>query len=168
MAEINDLAFEEIDKILKLLNNPPKANQIFKTNVFVAQTKDKTEDIVKRMNKMIYTHVPIYDNGKYIGTFSENTLLSWLADNIIEGNADFRKSRLVDINKKYLNSPNDKVQFIKEDTNIFEIKQMFEVAIKNQKRLGALYLNSSGRKDDCPLVGIITAYDLSKIDEYLK
>lgn len=168
LAEINNLAFEEIDKILKLLNNPPKANQIFKVNVFVAQTDDKTEDIVKKMNKMIYTHVPIYNNGKYIGTFSENTLLSWLADNIDNGKADFRKSRLIDINKKYLNSPNDIVSFIPEQMDIFEIKKRFEEAVKHGKRLGALFITPSGDKNHFPPTGIVTAYDLSKIDEYLK
>jgi predicted transcriptional regulator len=169
LAEINNLAFEEIDKILELLNNPPTAKRVFKTVVFTANITDRTEDVIKEMNKKIYTHIPVYDNKKYVGTFSENTLLSWLVDNINQkGEADFRKSRLIDINKKYLNSPNDKIEFISQDTNIFDIKQIFEKTIKDKKRLGALYITSSGNRDSFPPIGIVTAYDLPRIDEYLK
>ncbi len=168
LAEINNLAFEEMDKILELLNNPPKAKEIFKTEIFTAKVDDNTEDIVKTMNEKIYTHVPVYDNEKYVGTFSESTLLAWLADNIVYGQADFRKSHLSDVNKKYLNLHNDKVDFIAGDTNIFDIKQKFEDAINNKKRLGALYITPDGSKNHFPPIGIVTAYDLTKIDEYLK
>ncbi len=168
IANVNDIAFNEIKIILKLLNTPPKAGDVFKKSVFTAQFNDRTEDVIKEMNKNIYTHVPIYNNKEYLGTFSENTIFAWLADHIIQGQADFRKLELRNVDKKYLDLKNDTVEFISEKTNIFEIKQKFEEAIKKNQRLGALFITHTGGKNHFPPIGIVTAYDLPKIDEYLK
>ena len=44
---------------------------------------------------------------------------------------------------------------------------MFEEAIEKGRRLGALVITKSGKKDELP-IGIITAWDLPRIDQYIE
>lgn len=119
------------------------------------------------MKESLYTHVPIYQNGKFYGTLSESTLLSWLVDNIKEGKAQFYKRLIGDIKKEYLFNENDKVDFISETKSIFEVQAMFEESIRRGQRLGALIITKSGKNDEKP-IGIITAWDLPRIDQFIE
>lgn len=167
IAEIKEFAFDELSKILKLLDNPPTVGIVFKTSVYSTTPFESTETVIRKMKECIYTHVPIYENDKYYGTFSESTLLLWLVDNIKDGKAEFNKNSIRDIKKNYLFNKSDKVDFISESKSIFEVQAMFEKAIGGGNRLGALIITKSGDKDDKP-IGIITAWDLPRIEEYIK
>jgi len=167
IAEIKDIAFEEIKKITKLLSNPPTVAEVFQAEVFTASPNEITEVVLREMNDKLYTHVPIYQNGKFYGTLSESTLLSWLLDNIKEGRAQFYKRLIKDIKREYLFNENDIVDFISGTTSIFEVQAMFEEAIEKGRRLGALVITKSGKKDELP-IGIITAWDLPRIDQYIE
>lgn len=161
IANINDLAFKELKNILYLLKNPPKIGKIFKTEVFYVKTEDKIINIIKKMAENLYTNVPVYENNKYIGTFSENSILFLMKDNI-----NIENLSILDLNKKYLNNKNEEILFLPENRSIFDVKKSFEVSIKKKERLGAIFITKNGKKNEFPL-GIITAYDLPKIDSYL-
>lgn len=167
IAEIKEFAFQELQKILKLLENPPTVGVVFKTEVYTTTPKEITEVVLRKMSENLYTHVPIYQNGKFYGTLSESTLLAWLVDNIKEGKAQFYKRLVGDIKKEYLFNENDKVNFISETKSIFEVQAMFEEAIRKSQRLGALIITKSGKKDEKP-IGIITAWDLPRIDQFIE
>lgn len=167
IAEIKEFAFQELQKIIKLLENPPTVGVVFKTEVYTTTPKEITEVVLRKMSENLYTHVPIYQNGKFYGTLSESTLLSWLVDNIKEGKAQFYKRLIGDIRKEYLFNENDKVDFISETKSIFEVQAMFEEAIRRVQRLGALIITKSGKKDEKP-IGIITAWDLPRIDQFIE
>lgn len=167
IAEVNDLAFDSIKELIERLDKPPVVGKVFKVEVFTANTEDFTEDVVKKMEKEIYTHVPIYNDGKFWGILSETTVLSWLAKNIKKGSAGFKKNKIRDINRGYLFPRTNKVKFIPANTDIFKVQKMFDSAINKGERLGALIITRRGGEDEKP-IGIITAWDLPKIKEYLK
>ena len=167
IADVNDLAFAEIDKIIGMLDNPPKAIDIFEGDVFIARFNDNMGVVLRKMKDNLYTHIPVYDNGKFIGILSETTILEWLAENINEGGeAYFAKQKVADVNLRYLHPKTNQCEFIKQSTSIFEIYKMFEDAIYGKNRLGAVLITKNGTKDEKPL-GIITAWDLPKLKEYL-
>ena len=157
IADVNDLAFAEINKIIGLLDNPPKAIDVFKRDVFVACLNDDMGVVLRNMKDNLYTHIPVYDNGKFIGILSETTILEWLVENINEGGeAYFAKQKVDNVNRKYLHPKTNQCVFIKESTSIFEIDKMFEDTIYGQNRLGVILITKNGTKDENPL-GIITA-----------
>lgn len=167
IAQINELAFESIGEILSLIDNPPKVGDVFSCEVYYANIDEITENVLRKMQKDLFTHVPIYDGGKFLGLLTETTLLDWLMENINQGQAQFYKKLVSDINPKYLNSKTNMYRFISQNTSIFEAYQMFENAIDVDKRLGALLITNDGKKEG-KLVGIITAWDLPRIKDYLK
>lgn len=168
IAEVNKFAFESIDKIIKLIKKPPTVGVVFKKDVYKANLFNNTEDVIKEMHGKLYTHVPIYtNNSKCVGIFSEATIFNWLVDNInVDGKANFHKLQMKDINPKYYHSPNEKNDFIKEETTIFEALKQFQDSINKGMRLGALIITPHGTKKEYP-TGIITSWDLPKIKEFL-
>lgn len=170
IAEVNDVAYEKINELIEILQDPPKAGEVFKADVYYATTRDITEEVLKRMMdneaKHIYTHVPVYEGSGFIGVLSETTVLRWLIENVKEGEAQFYKKTVSDINRKYLNSPDNKHHFVSHDKSVFEIKEMFDKAIQKGERLGVVLITNTGNKNE-QLLGIVTAWDLPKIDEYL-
>lgn len=167
IAEVNSLAFEKMDEILKILTKPPRADVLFKADVLCATTEDIAETVLRQMNEKLYTHIPVYNGSKFIGVLSETTILEWLVENIKEGRAQFYKGKVADINRKYLNSNRNIHKFVSADTSVFEIQKMFDDSIKQGKRLGVIFITNSGKKDERP-VGIVTAWDLPKINDFLK
>ncbi|MBI4225855.1 CBS domain-containing protein, partial [Candidatus Roizmanbacteria bacterium] len=166
IAEVKQIAFKEIENIIQLLDKPPTVGEVFRKKVYYVNLDEIVEIVVKEMKDKIYTHVPIYHEGKFWGVFSETTLLSWLVDNINEGQAQFYKKQVKDVNKKYLFNDTNIVDFIPTNKSIFEIPELFNKAITKNKRLGALLITEDGRKDSSP-IGIITAWDLPVIDRYI-
>lgn len=166
IAEVNQLAFEEIDKLIKLLNKPPTVNQLFNKKVYSVNLEEILELVIKEMQKNIYTHVPVYKDGKFWGIFSETSILSWLVENINEGKADFYKPQMKNVKREYLYNQTNIVDFISEKTSIFKVPELFSKAINKSSRLGALLITKTGDKDELP-TGIITAWDLPLIDDYI-
>jgi CBS domain-containing protein len=167
IADVNDLAFAEIDKIIGLLDNPPKAIDIFGGDVFIARLNDDMGVVLRKMKDNLYTHIPVYDNDRFIGILSEATILEWLVENINEGGiAYFMEQKVGDINRGYLHPKTNECKFIKQTASIFEIYKMFEDAIYGKNRLGAVLITKNGTKDEKPL-GIITAWDLPKLKDCL-
>jgi CBS domain-containing protein len=167
IAEVNELAFNTIKELLKLLEHPPIVGDIFKTKVYTTGVEDITEVVVKTMQRELYTHVPVYSGRKFVGVLSETTILDWLVENIKEGKAQFYKQKVGQINPKYLHPFTNRHKFISPRVSIFEVIKMFEDAVSKRERLGVIFITSSGRENEEP-VGIITAWDLPKIKEYLK
>lgn len=164
IAEVNDMAFEKIKDILKILTKPPQVGTCFNKNVFVTNTEDRIEEVILTMKEKLYTHVPVYNKKKFIGVLSETTIFDWLVESIKKAETDFRKKIVGDINPKYLNSKENKYEFISTQTSIFEIKKLFNNYIEKQKRLGVIFITKTGTKNQ-NILGIITAWDLPKIDD---
>jgi CBS domain-containing protein len=167
IAEVNELAFDSLGEIIKLLENPPKVGKVFEKEVYSVTTEEITEVVLRNMKENLYTHVPVYENEGFVGVFSETTIFDWLIDNIERGRADFYKQTLEQVNRKYLNSPNNLYKFVSAELDIFSARKIFEDTIWDGKRMGVIFITKGGKKDEKP-TGIITAWDLPKIKEFLK
>lgn len=167
ISEINQLAFDEINDFLKNLEHPPKVNSVFSTEIYSVTTNDFLEDVLKKMKEKLFTHIPVYQDSKFIGVLTETSILDWLVDNIHDGRAEFDKKTIAFINKRYLNCPTNRFRFISEKTSIFEVQELFEKAIKKEERLGVIFVTENGEKEE-KITGIITAWDLPKIRTFLR
>lgn len=167
IAEVNDIAYNELANIIKLLDTPPVVGQVFNKDVYWVNTDEILEKVIHKMQESIYTHVPVYKDGKYWGVFSETSLLNWLVENINEGKADFYKPQMINVKREYLHCASNIVKFIPVSKSIFDIPEMFNLAISKNQRLGAIIITEKGTKEELPK-GIITAWDIPLIDDYIK
>lgn len=147
-----------LDKVM----NPPRAKdiEIPISSILYKSMDDLVLPTMLEMQKNVFTHVPILQDGVVIGVFSENTLFSYLADDrIVEIADDMKFSDLAD----YL--PTDKhraesFRFVRQSKLVAEINAMFEDALSKQDRIGLVFTTKTGNPKE-PLLGIITAWDIA-------
>lgn len=167
IAEVNDIAYKELENIMKLLDSPPVVGQVFNKDVYWVKTDEILENVIHKMHEEIYTHVPVYKDETFWGVFSETSLLNWLVQNINDGKADFYKPQMINVKREYLHCNTNIVKFIPMSKSVFDIPEMFNLAISKNQRLGAIFITERGTKNEYPK-GIITAWDLPLIDDYIK
>ena len=163
LAEVTKRAVELIKKISSKIEHPPLAIEVASKPVYVCQASDFLLNELKIMKDKVYTHVPVYDNGKFIGILSESSIFNWQCE-VNEAHINLKNMKVGDI-KDFLdikNRNNEYFEFVSENTNAFLIKKWFTEAVKNRKRLGAVFVTTNGQQDG-KLLGIITAWDLPRI-----
>lgn len=158
---------EEIVEILKNLINKIKRPRLVKEiylplkKVYSRKLDDLIFPTMKEMSEKIYTHVPILNSqNSVIGVFSENTIFSYLLDEeIIEIPRDMKFKDL----SKYLDTDkhlSEVFKFIKLSSEISKVKDIFGNELKENKRIGMIFITQNGKKEE-PLLGILTPWDLA-------
>ena len=150
-----------INELIDQISNRSKCYAIaIKTSqIYQCRLDDSIRKAMLEMKKFHYTHVPILDNEKVIGVFDENVLFNFLIeDEIVEIdiNTKFR-----DI-KNYLNFENREMVdflFFKSTAYVDELIEEFEKSFRRGKRVGLVFLTSTGSKNE-RITGIITAWDI--------
>lgn len=130
------------------------------SKLYTAALKSPLNEVLKAMDQHIFTHVPIIENNQMIGVFSENTILSYLADNyevIILGNmtiADFSDYLPLAAHK------GERFAFLPRRASLSDVYKVFNQAIEAKQRIGMVFVTEHGRDSEKPL-GVITAWDLA-------
>lgn len=164
----NEFAVEPSSKMIDLLSqtiekvrNPQKAGEIAIpiNEVYWKTVEDLVYPTMQDMKKNIYTHVPILNDGKVTGVFSDNTLFAYiLEDGIIgiDGNTKF-----IDLGEhlSLQNHPSEIFMFAKFNTLVSQIEDMFEAAFQKNQRIGMIFLTENGNENE-RLRGIITPWDV--------
>ena len=131
--------------------------------IYTSTPQSNVIELLRTMNKSIYTHVPIMEDDRLVGIFSENTLLAYLAD---AGEAIITKDMVVADFTAYtpLHAHASEIfSFLPRDTHLSQIFEVFNKAIHRHVRVGMVFITEHGQEDEKPL-GIITAWDLASPD----
>lgn len=165
IAEPNQETLDSFRSLLEKLKSPQTAIDICTKPVKKFQTSDLIKNAIQQMAENTLTNVPVYNDEKLAGILSEQTYVKWLAAGYTEDGFIKTDSKVADI-VDYLdpiNGNNDnEYRFVKPNTDVFTIQDMFEDALKRGKRLSAIFVTNSGKQTE-GLLGIITAWDLSRI-----
>jgi CBS domain-containing protein len=112
------------------------------------------------MNDKVYTHVPVIENNKMVGVFSENTILSYLVhhkDAIIMKDTkieEFKDFILID------KHTSEHFIFVPKDALLIEVEAIFHKGLVNRKRIAVVYITENGKPEE-GLLGMITAWDIA-------
>ncbi|HVV66751.1 MAG TPA: CBS domain-containing protein [Candidatus Saccharimonadales bacterium] len=120
-------------------------------------------EVMKVMNDNIFTHVPVIENDKMVGVFSENAILSYLAEN---GESIITKDMKIRDMEKFLplSAHNgESFEFVARGATLSEVYEIFNDAIQVRRRIGMIFITHNGKADE-KLLGIITAWDLASPD----
>lgn len=169
IAEPHEETVQHLQKIYENLKNPPTSLTIASRPVYFCKVDDLISEVVTEMTKKVYTHVPVYEKNKFIGVFSESSITKWLGDSAESDGFLLEQTRIGEL-KKYLDQLDDEFncyKFISRTTDVFNIQDAFLSLVSQHKRLGAVFITERGKEDE-KILGIITAWDLPKIKEFLK
>lgn len=149
-----------LETVIQLVEKPKRAIDIAVplASVYSAKPEDHIYKIMKDMNENVYTHVPILDNKRVIGVFSENTIFDYLA-----------QDKIMDINQMIVHdfsqfTPLEKHSsevfiFVSRDRRVFDVKQLFREKFDQGQRIGMVFVTHSGRPEE-KLLGILTPWDM--------
>lgn len=159
----SDLLCKKLEFILQQFKNPPKWDSIAIRDIYSCSEDDQISDVIKEMAENTFTHVPVVKDGIFQWLLSESLYIQWIKDIYAKENCLLSTESKVSELKKYLNNINDDYKFLPRDTDIYTITEKFEKAIKEKKRLGVIFITQSGKETE-KILGLITAWDLGKVD----
>ena len=165
IAEPYEETVAALRQLVVNIEQPKAAWDIATTELIKVSLEDSLSDVVGQMAQMHITSLPIVEDKKVIGFVSENTIVK-IVDKAFEyGGAliDEAKIKYVAYDQPY-GDDSDVYAYVTRKVTVYEIEDMFNNAIKKGQRLLAVLVSDKGDASATPL-GIITAWDLHKIDK---
>ena len=151
-----------LSDLINDLKTLPTAEQKMIKEVCTRTPDNKLLPMMRLMREKNYTHIPIVQNDKVIGVFSESSILSFTIDHpdvIITDNT--RVSDIMDYLRLF-DRKAESFRFVPHDMLISEINIIFENAVKAGDRIGLIFVTNSGKETE-KLLGILTAWDIASI-----
>ena len=155
-----------IDFIRRTIEDIEKLPRAFDIDVKRAEVHAETIDgkirpAMRRMVECSYTHIPILEDERVVGVFSENTLLSYMMrDTIVEIDDNATFGLMADLLPLKAHE-SETFGFVAQTDFAYDIAERFKASLKDQERLGMLFVTAHGKPNE-RLLGIITAWDLAR------
>lgn len=162
IAEPRKATVDRIEHIARVLINPPLAMDIASKPVFVCDVRASMIEIVKRMAREEFEHVPVYNGKSFVGVFSDISIMKWVA--ALTKTQEIDALTIGDM-KPYLDKPNEGVngyQFVAKNMDIREMQERFLSFMDEKKQLGALFITNKGKRSE-KILGVVTPRSLPKI-----
>jgi CBS domain-containing protein len=157
IAEPHKSVVKRIEEIAAHFEKPPLAMGIASSPVFYYYDDALLKDVLKAINKFEFTRLPIYDqNNQYKGLLTSSDIIRWMAKQLTSNVISLENVKVRELlrdNKKYY------VDFIAENTSIYEVEELFDSYHIKDKKLQAVILTENGKSNSRPK-GIITPWDL--------
>ncbi len=164
IAEPHDDVVAKMSHIYELFAHPPTALDIAAQPVYTCRTDEPIARLVKTMHQEFYTNIPVYNDGTFVGVFSEHTLVAWLAGRANDETFRLEETTVGELHA-YFDQESDKhngYKFVSQDTSAFAVREAFTTFLSEKKKLEAVLVTQTGNPQE-HIKGIITAWDLPKI-----
>lgn len=165
IAEPYEETVVSLRKLVVNIEQPKTAWDIATTELIKVSLEDSLSQAVGQMAEMHITSLPIVEDKKVVGFVSESTIVKIVDKAFEHGGALIDEAKIKDVayDKPY-GDASDIYSYVTRKVTVYEIEDMFNDAIKQGKRLLAILVSDKGDASATPL-GIITAWDLHKIDK---
>lgn len=167
IAEPHDSIVQEYENIYNQIKNPPLAIEhlaIPSGKIYTTSLDSNVLEVIDKMKKNHYTHVPILENDILVGVFSENTIFSYVAENhmiLVENDTKiWEYSKFTPIHKH----TNELFMFAHRGTTVFEIEDIFREQYKDNKRVESVFITENGKENE-KILGLITPWDVATYDD---
>jgi predicted transcriptional regulator len=158
-----DKLIEFIEEVIAYVENPPRAFDkcIKMESICSAKKQDLVYPLMLEMKKKVYTHIPIIEDKIVTGVFSENTLFGILLEEemIFDINNVTFEDPIIFKHCQINNHVSEVFRFIKRDTYIEEVYDVFNDSFTKTERLSMLFITEHGKANE-KLLGILTPWDV--------
>ena len=155
---VTDDTINKFEKILYEVKHPFKVSDKATSKIYFKNINDNVIATMKDMNKYNYTHIPIYDSGKLVGIFSENSIFQYILE---DKNSNINNNTKFNDIKEYINvdRSNDIVKFVSQDKLYDEVVKDFIDEFSKGMKLACIMVTKNGLKTE-EVVGILTSWDI--------
>lgn len=164
IAEPHSFVVEQMANIRRSIEHPIRIKDVMTKPVYKAKLDDNITQTAQKMYNNIYTHVPVYNDDKFVGVLSESALLRWVGE-LSKTGRQLDSKRTIKEMEHQLDQPGNKFndfEFIPKNTLVLDTKSRFEKALAEGRRLGAIFVTKTGKNTD-KVEGLITAWDLPRL-----
>ncbi len=160
LATATQHALEQLTKVRNELVSPPLLLSISNRPVTLCRSTDPIGDAVKLMHDGSFSQLPVYDDRKFVGLLTAETVARWLASSLAGDQQLVEEKPVAEVmtHQEY----SDNHAFMPRTATVFEGLSEFDKSLRRGTRLDAILLTENGRPSESPL-GIITIHDIPKI-----
>lgn len=164
IAEPNDETVASIEKIARLLLEPPKVLPLFKRNVAVVFADEPLSTAIAAMSRLAYSQLPVVENDTVVAMLTSNMIIRWLGKNLAMASSDLVRIPVSDLLRQ--TGQEDNFRVVPAELSLFEALDLFCQFQAKKKKLEAILITRHGHSGE-PLLGIITNRDLPLIQREL-
>ena len=164
IAEPHLKQVELFEHILREVMDPPKALDTIAVrfkNLYTASLEAPVHEVMKTMTREGFSYVPVMEEGKMLGVFSDETIFQYVRQT---GHLDLRDGfRLKDLAPYLKMEAHEKeyFQFASKRESVADLEERLVNSSKGEKRLEVVFLTESGNPEE-KLLGMVTLWDLAK------
>ena len=147
-----------LDEVIQYVERPPQAIGFctLYENVLKATPVQKAQTVMKKMQRMGFSHVPVISEGEFIGVFSISTVFSYalkygITEDLTIG--DFAELLSPDKHE------NERFKFMHKDVSLFDVRAEYEKKPFRSKKLAVIFLTDNGTPYG-KIVGLLTPWDV--------
>lgn len=161
VVEPSDSIIAFLEDVIEYINRPPLALP-FATqfaNILKTSPNQKIQLVMKKMQKLGFSHVPVLENGEFIGVFSIGTFFGYA---LKKGMSSISDDMLVEDFRELLppeRHENEKFVFMHSDATLFAVRNEFEKKTQRSKRLAAVFITDNGSISG-RILGMLTPWDV--------
>lgn len=160
IAEPHTIVVEDLEFICEMITKPPILENGFLHKVVKCSSYDKISVAARKIFSNSFSKIPIYDNRKFVGLLTTDSMARWMAYNL-ENGIEF--DGLVDVRTILeFSEHKESYTFISKSATVFEAISVFDQWYKKGLRLNAIIITESGEKNEPPL-GILSLFDLPRL-----
>ena len=163
LVEPSESVLVSLQNILEHVSSPRYAVDYGtpREKILWAHPNDPVIDVMHRMDKHGFSHVPVMEKGKIVGVFSVGSLFSYLEREGLDAlNNSTRVGQIRDA-LGYERHGAEKYLFMPENATIFQVRAAFEERSERNSRLSAVFITKNGAHDE-PLTAMLTPWDVLK------
>lgn len=156
---------EDIERIRDAVLDPPKVFPEFRSDVKTVKPSSSIRVVIQEMRSKDYSQVPVKEGNSVQYLLTTNTIARWVGAHIDDEGMLLTEDTSVDAVHQHAEHEDNYV-FLSRNTNLYEAVEAFQVGSDSPTYVDAALITHSGKPDET-LLGIITASDLSLIQEQL-
>lgn len=163
IAEPHPEVVEKYRLLKEQIMNPPSALSVAikLPRIYSTKMNANAREVMQVMARRLFSYVPVLDDQDHVtGIFSENTVFLYLTRNEICA-VDGKTSISEFVEYLPLNQHvSEYFEFVGKNANLEDMRSLFEKGLVERKRLGAVFITETGRKEE-PVLGMITVWDIA-------
>ncbi len=163
LVEPSEAVLEGLQRILEHVSAPRLAVDYGtpKDKILWAHPNDLAIDVMHRMAKRGFSHVPIMEKGRMSGVFSTGSLFLYLEKRGLDALKDSTRIGQIDDAMTLDRHGSERYRFFPEDATIYQVRDAFETRGERNHRLSAVFITRGGSVDE-PLIAMLTPWDVLK------
>ncbi len=153
-----DEMIKKLDEVIEEIKHPYKVYDKATKNIYSANLNDNVRKVMLEMINKNYTHIPVYNNNRLVGIFSEGVLFNYLYKNeIVEIDENTLFSDIIDFIS--LNNSKEIIKFVDRNKLYDDVCLEFIHEFKKGSKLSCVLVTQNGKEQE-KVIGILTAWDI--------